>query len=205
MLAVNLYPILQQILKHPKDMADITSYIEKYGAKALPVLLALQVVAFFIPGFPPSSVSILSGLCYGAFLGAAVSIVGIFISNSLLFLFSREIQSFLFDEKSSSKASNKIGSLIDKAKSERQVIFVVYLVPIVPNLILPIVFSNRGMTYRTFILSVLTVAVPSTFLYCLLGERVSNGDFKTALILLIVILAILVTAWLIITKSRRKK
>ncbi|GFH40136.1 TVP38/TMEM64 family protein [Lactococcus insecticola] len=201
-LSVDILPIIKQIIKNPKDMSSLTAYLREFGFRAIPMILFLQVVTLFIPGLPPSSVSILSGLCYGLIFGSMISILGIALSNSLLFIFSRKLEGVFFKDR---KNSDWLDKFIDKAKNPGQAIFVLFLLPIVPNLLIPFLFANRGVRFQTFVLAMLAAIVPSTVIYCLVGARAQAGDFTTALTLLGIVAVILLATWFVVTIVKRKR
>jgi uncharacterized membrane protein YdjX (TVP38/TMEM64 family) len=203
-ICVDLAPIIKEVAKNSKNETETMSYIKAYGNKAVPLLLCLQIIVILIPGIPANSISILSGLCYGVLWGSVISVIGNLISNSIIFCYSKEIDGIAVKGKSSGKAAQLVEHLIGKAKTPSQAIFIAYIIPFVPNMILPMIFLRRGVSYKTFILSAACAVAPMTFLYCLLGDRISSGDYKSAIIIVVVLVAVIGVVYLLKSKFTKK-
>jgi len=193
LILTDLLPVLIQVVKSSGDDARMVSYLDEYGAKGIPALLGLvilQVITIFIPA---GIIKVLAGLCYGIWIGSLICFTGTIIGNSLAFLLVRQFGKVLapFFIKDPQKRSGNILSVkkINHMRYPEVMTFLCYLVPFIPNGILPYIFAQTKMTYPRYIISLITAITPSLFLCTWLGDRLSKSDYRTAAVLVVFMVA----------------
>lgn len=90
LMLVSLAPLLKEVVENAGDESQVTSYIKAYGAKGVPVLIALQALQVIIAVIPAQPIQVLSGLCYGTFLGASICTADFTMGNTLMFIAFRQ-------------------------------------------------------------------------------------------------------------------
>jgi uncharacterized membrane protein YdjX (TVP38/TMEM64 family) len=196
-MLVELIPLLREVLKDSKNEQLMIKYIDAYGAKGAPILIGLQALQVILTVVPAAAIQLLSGLCYGIWRGAIICIVGSVLGNFIVFSFIRQARSAfgsLFKERAKEAKPIKKLSVanLNRMKHPEYVAFFLCLIPGLPNGVLPYIFAESKVSIGRYILSIAAASVPSVLIFTWLGERLSKGDFKTAIILAAVFMVILV-------------
>jgi uncharacterized membrane protein YdjX (TVP38/TMEM64 family) len=196
-MVVELVPLMRQVLRDTHDEAKMIDYINAYGAAGVPVLAGLQALQVMLTVIPAAAIQVLSGLCYGIWFGAVICIVGGILGNMIVFIVLRQVRStfsVLFKERSKKPKQDRFLSVktLDRLKHPEYVSFFFYLIPGIPNGILPYIFAQTKISLGRYLLSVSLANIPSTLLCTWLGERISKGDYRTAIILAGVFVLILI-------------
>jgi uncharacterized membrane protein YdjX (TVP38/TMEM64 family) len=196
-LLVDLIPLLKKVVSDAHDESKMIDYIHAYGVKGVPILGGLQALQVMLTVIPAAAIQILSGLCYGILYGTLICIVGNVIGNMIVFIAVRQVRntfSTLFKERSSEPKKQHFLSVatLNKMKHPEYIAFFFYLIPGIPNGILPYIFARTHISIGKYLLSVSAASVPSVLLCTWLGERISKGDFLTAVILASVFVLIIV-------------
>ena len=195
-IVIDLAPLIREVLRDTHDESKVIDYIHSYGAKGVPILLSLQFLMTLIPFLPSAPIQILAGLCYGVFLGSLICVIGIILSNSLLFYLVRQFGSTfskIFHHQDNAEHVKKHEKLSVKMKDPNLMAIVLYLIPVIPSAILPIIFARTKITYPRLLLGMSIGSIPVTLLYTWFGERLSKGDYVFAIILACVIIVLLIT------------
>ncbi len=74
-------------------------------------------------------------------------------------------------------------SFILKSKNPALLAFLLFLIPGVPNGILPYVFARTKITLPRYLLSVVTAMTPNILVSSVVGDLLSDGDVRSALII----------------------
>ncbi|MFV0412299.1 MAG: TVP38/TMEM64 family protein [Oscillospiraceae bacterium] len=191
LLVADLIPLIRQLAANTKDESAMIDYIKAYGTRGVPLLAGLQALAVVVPFIPSLVVQILAGLCYGILYGGAICLVGFAAMHSLLFYGARQFGSMfggLFGARRG-RVSKSMEGWLKKIKNPALAVFLLYLVPFVPNSMLPFLFAKSGLPFRRYFLAMAGATFPAIVVYCWLGERLGRGDYKTALVIAAVVLA----------------
>jgi uncharacterized membrane protein YdjX (TVP38/TMEM64 family) len=207
-LVVELIPLLKEVLENTSDESKVLSYIQAYGAKGVPVLMALQALQVMMTFLPAAIIQVLAGLSYGVWLGSVICIAGTILGNLIVFTVLRQLKSTFssfFKERGERGEMDELEAQPDKPKKNRflsiaklnqmkhpeYIAFLLFLIPGLPNGILPYIFAQTKITTLRYLVSVAAACVPTTLLCTWLGERISKGDYQTAVILAIVLAVII--------------
>ena len=194
-IVIDLYPLIRDVINNSHDESAVIDYIHAYGAKGVPILIIMQFLFALIPFLPVAPMQMLSGLCYGIWIGTLICIIGIVLSNTLLFFLTRKygeyINAFLH-HKSNKTHIKSHSTLNEKIKNPTRMVFILYLIPVIPSAILPCIFAKTSISYHKFLLNMTMASIPVTLLYAWFGERLSKGDYKMAIILACVIIVLVI-------------
>ncbi|MCL1952659.1 MAG: VTT domain-containing protein [Oscillospiraceae bacterium] len=206
LLVVHLYPLAKELIADTGDETRVVHYIESYGVRGVPILLGLEALQIIVAFIPEAAVNVLSGLCYGVWWGALISIAGIVLGNVLVFVALRQLKHLFepFFRKKAGRRGDISPEMISRLKRPELIAFFFFLIPCIPNGIVPYVFAQTKISLPRYLLAVAAGLVPSTFLCTFLGERLSNGHYTTAIIVAAVFLAVTVIALLFRKKLMAK-
>lgn len=192
-LGRDLIPLLRQVIASSGNETEMKQYIEAYGARGVPLLIGLQFLQVMIPLLPSSPVQILGGLCYGIFLGALLSLIGFIAGHSLLFIAMRKLGGSFAGTPDKPRESRAIKWIMEKsAFRTEELIFLLYLLPMFPNGILPFIFARTKISYGKYLACMFAAMVPATIICTTVGDRLAEGDLITALIIVGVSIALMI-------------
>lgn len=185
-MSIELIPLMRNIVAHLSDENAIVSVITNYGVKGILILLSLEALQVISAVFPAIPIQILAGLTFGLFYGFLICITGSLIGNAIIFVLVRQLK-FTFNFKSlthepKKSKSNWDFSFVRNSDNVVMLALLLFLIPGIPNGILPYLFANTKITLPRYLLCVLTAGTPSIFLSIWVGERISKGDISTAVL-----------------------
>lgn len=192
---IDLIPVLENISAHIQNEAELTSYIKNYGAKGIPIIIALQALQVITTVFPSAAIQILAGLSYGIFNGMLLCLAGYILGNSLVFVIVREVDKTFFPvlpkfNRIKPKKLKWDFSFLKESKHAAFLAFMLFLIPGIPNGILPYLFARTKISLPRYLLSISLAGIPSILLCSFMGERISKGDTRSALLILCFLLLI---------------
>lgn len=200
LMVKDFIPLLKQVVANADDETVMIQYIKAYGAKGVPILIGLQFFQVMIPFFPAAPVQVLGGLCYGIWLGSLLCLIGFLLGHILLFLTIRKLGDTFFSsgpKPVSAKENSVLKRLLGKNKMNLEnLVFILYLIPLFPNGMLPFVFARTNVSFKKYLLSMTVAMIPSTIICTSVGDRLAAGDLKTALVLAGIFLMIMVVIFL---------
>ena len=196
LLVIHLYPLGKEIIANAGDETQVVNYIESYGVKGVPILLGLEALQIIVAFIPEAAVNVLSGLCYGVWWGALISIAGILLGNVLVFAALRQLKNLfapLFKKKRR-REGDLTPEAVSRLKRPELIAFFLFLIPCIPNGIVPYVFAQTKIPLPRYLLAVAAGLVPSTFLCTFLGDRLADGHYTAAIVIAAVFLVVTVVA-----------
>jgi len=203
-MVIDLMPLLKDVVAHITNEQVVTRDIYDYGWKGIFILAMLQAVQVITTIFPAQPVQILAGLTYGLVKGMAICIVGLVVGNALVFIlirrFGKTFKMFRLFQNRIPKPKKWDLSFLMESRNAAKIAFVLYLIPGLPNGILPYIFAKSKMSLIQFLLIIILAGVPSILFYSLVGERLSSGDTTTSVILLSVL--VLLTVLVIVFRKK---
>ncbi|WP_314063212.1 VTT domain-containing protein [uncultured Vagococcus sp.] len=197
-LFVDLYPLLKQVIKDSGNEGKVVSYIHTYGIKGVLSLIGLQALQAILVVVPSAVVEILAGLCYGIWWGTLISLFGYVLGNTIIFLgvrqFKKTFGMFFASRLKESKKKNKFFDFnkIKEMEKPELLVFASYVIPGVPNGILPYMFAQTEITLSRYLISMSLASLPSTIMWTWLGDSVLKKNYAIMGIIAVVVLLILV-------------
>jgi uncharacterized membrane protein YdjX (TVP38/TMEM64 family) len=196
---IDLIPLLKNVAAHVNNEGELIPYIRNYGAKGVPIIIALQTLQVITTVFPAATVQILAGLTYGIFGGLVLCLAGYMLGNTIVFVVVRQIDRkfvpIIFKPKDTNKKKPKWDfSFLKDSNNAAFMAFLLYLIPGIPNIVLPYIFARSKISLPRYLLSVCLACIPTILLCSTVGERISKGDAKSALLIigLLILIAVIV-------------
>jgi uncharacterized membrane protein YdjX (TVP38/TMEM64 family) len=210
---IDLIPVLKNVVAHIKNEKELTTYISNYGSKGVLIIIALQALQVITAIFPAAAVQILAGLSYGIFYGMLSCIIGYILGNSIVFVIVRQIDKTFMPvfpklRKRKNKKAKWDFSFLKESKHAALMAFILFLIPGIPNGILPYLFAHTKISLNRYLLSIILAGIPSILVCSIIGERISIGDTTSALLifcfLLLIAFLVLLFRKRVITLIREK-
>jgi uncharacterized membrane protein YdjX (TVP38/TMEM64 family) len=182
-LVINLLPLLKTISDHISDDEVLASEIREYGFKGVAIMAGLQIIQIITIVFPSAAVQILAGLTYGILNGLVISLAGYVIADTLIFILVRRLGATFDFHLAKSKWRKRLDeSILKNADSFGWIAFMMYLIPGIPNGILPYIFARSDLPLSRFLMLNIIALSPSILMCSIVGERIAKGDYTTAII-----------------------
>jgi len=205
-MIIQLFPLIREVFKDSSDESKMVKYIDSYGMKGVPVLIGLQALQVIVAVIPSAAIQVLTGICYGAYWGTLVNVAGSILGNILVFTAMRQLSTLLspfFKHKNKHKKFLSKERL-SKMKRPELIAFFFFLIPGIPNGIVPYVFAETDISLPRYLIAVIGGVVPSTFICTFMGDRVSKGSYTSAIIIFAVILVVFIIVMIFKNKIMKK-
>ncbi len=201
-----LFPVIKNLSTLEGQIA-FKEKVEESGMWGLMSLFGLQVAQIFLIIVPGEPIEILAGMCYGGLWGTLFIMASAAIISITIFLLVRKFgRKFVYDfcdEKKVQKIENN--KLFQNPKKIEILMLILFLIPGTPKDFLVYVAGLLPIRPIRFILISTFARFPSVITSTLAGENLALGDWKTSIILYIVILILVAIIVLIINKFDRDK
>lgn len=184
-MVVDLLPLLRRVAASAGDETAVAQYVSSYGIKGVPILIGLQALQIIVAVIPSAAIQLLTGLCYGAWWGTLINLTGCVLGNIIVFVAVRELHAIVapvLPQAAKGKSWINTERLMQLRRPEVAA-FALFLIPGIPNGILPYLFAKTRISFKDYILSVFAGSVPSTFLCTFMGDRISAGSYTTAAVI----------------------
>lgn len=181
LLAIAVFAVLNwnTVVYLFKQMLDGVSIVKEYvlslGIAGVLSIGLIIIVCFFFPVISSIPVQLASSISYGLPFGILHVIVSIFLASQLAFLFTRTIRMFQ-NEKQRQKQQQMEQIIQNSSRSIEMFLFLAYLAPFVPFLLIHLVAATSGMKWRKYALITLLGPVPDVVVTLWLGEKVTSSS-----------------------------
>ncbi len=172
------------------DMNDVSDFISGHAEYAMLLFLALWVIRllFFIPGM---TLMFLGGICFDPVTSILLSIAGLFISETLVYLFSRKFAS----EKTIQMLEDKHPDLKELLEAYNYKFLALGMIcPVAPTDVICFLSAAIGLRYSAYMLTVLISNIPivllSSFVVINFSESVTGIVLVIVSFILITILTV---------------
>ncbi|WP_040196146.1 TVP38/TMEM64 family protein [Candidatus Soleaferrea massiliensis] len=194
LLIAPTFSVIAELIK-TGDQAAAQVYIRSFGWRGILATILLQVLAILSIVIPAPTVPLLAGVTYGWLGGLLVCMVGTFLGNSIVFKlaqrYGQRIVPMLFSEKRIDRVR-----FLQNERHLTLILFIVYLIPIVPNGIIPYLCARTKITYERFIGVIVCASVPSILSSTFIGNNLAGGNIELA----VIVAAVLLVLFLIVMK-----
>lgn len=170
-----------------EEIRDTLSKLGWRGYITTAILSTLQVVCAFLPAEP---VQVLSGLTFGLPVGLLCCCVGILLGNTIVFLLYK-----VFGEKLNKFFEKNLGLDFEKiAKSSKRdlIIFILYILPVIPYGIICLFAASTKMNYKRFVAVTMLGSIPSACIGVALGNMTLSLTWIASLCVFVVLIALIV-------------
>ena len=205
-ITIYLFPVMKN-LSSKEGQIVFKQKVTNSGFYGLLLLFIIQVAQIFLFILPGEPIEILAGMCYGWFWGTIFIMVSSAMIATLIFWLVRKIgRQFVYDfsdeEKIKKIENNKI---FQNPKKIELIIFILFLVPGTPKDLLTYLSGLLPIKIRRF-LAISTIArIPSIVTSTIAGANIAVGDWKKAIILYGIIVAVVLLFLYIFNKFDKDK
>lgn len=182
-----------------QTLINLLRHQGKHNAVLFIAVIAVIAIGSAIPGVPIAAIAILSGVCFGRWLGFGVNVIGTVVGNLMavrtLSLFPHKIQ------------PSRFRPLADKLKNThhpRLSLSIGYAVPMLPTLLVNYASIEMPLSWRNRLLCIFLGSLPVSLLYAFGGDELLFGNNKSAM-LLIVLVVLMLGLYEIIKRDQRIK
>lgn len=181
------------------DQERIQDWVDQFGLGGPLVLVLLMMVQMFLFVVPNVLVMMVAITCYGPIWGSVISLLGVFASSSLGYVIGRFLGPHTVDKFINVKTREKISAFI---KDYGIPAIAITRLSSLSNDSLSFVTGILKMNYRKYILATMGGITPLVVLLAIYGH---NGQIEKALIWIAAISLVLLVAYIIIDKRRKKR
>ena len=201
-IVIQLFPLIKEVVTNVENESNAVQYIESYGAKGIPILIFLSALQVILIVIPSAAIQILSGLCYGIFRGTLMFIAGSTLGNVFVFISMRKLRGLIepFFNRNPRKKRFLTTEQLSRMKRPELAAFFCFLIPGIPNGIIPYLFAETGASMGKYIAAAAAGSIPSSLVCVFLGDRISRGRYSTA----VIISAVVAVAVLFVLLYRKK-
>lgn len=178
-IIIKLLPLFMELSKVEgrKNFADNITNLGIVGALQILMLEICKAVVVFLPAEP---IELLSGMCFGPFVGTAIIYVGVIISTVTIYLAVKKYGFALVEDIVPEEKLKKISGIIRNNSEKVEVIlFVLYFLPLVPKDFLTYIGSLLPINLKKFLFITLFARFPAIVSSTVVGDSILEGDLKT--------------------------
>ena len=205
-ITIYLFPVMKN-LSSKEGQIVFKQKVTNSGFYGLLLLFIIQVAQIFLFILPGEPIEILAGMCYGWFWGTIFIMVSSSMIATLIFGLVRKIgRQFVYDfsdeEKIKKIENNKI---FQNPKKIELIIFILFLVPGTPKDLLTYLSGLLPIKLRRFVAISTIARIPSIVTSTIAGANIAVGDWKKAIILYGIIVAVVLLFLYIFNKFDKDK
>lgn len=171
----------------------LKEYVLELGIVGFICMAIIIVFCFFFPFISSIPIQLTSALSYGLWWGLLHVLLSIFIANQLLYLILKDVNFF-----SSKKKRQEHLLLEEKIQNSNRsiyfVLFLAYLAPFFPFLIIHTVAANSGMKWWKYTLVTTLCPIPDILATLWVGVKITNSSspaFSFGLLFFIIAIIVL--------------
>lgn len=201
-----LIPVMKN-LSTTEGKIEFKNRIQNSGFLGMLLLFGLQVAQVFLFILPGEPIEILAGMCYGGIWGTVFIMASAAIISIAIFFMVRKLgQKFVYEfydkEKVQKIENNK---LFQDPKRIEIIMFILFLIPGTPKDLLVYIAGLLPIKSWRFIAISTFARIPSIVSSTFAGEKILEGNYKSAIILYGAIIAIVFIFIFILNKFDKNK
>lgn len=144
--------------------------------------VGIQILQVFVAFIPGEVVEIAGGLAFGAIEGMLLSLIGVAVGSSIIFMLTKTLGMKFVELFVSREKINEL-RFIRNGKNLEWIVFYVFLIPGTPKDLLTYVVGLTRMKLGSFLLISLLARVPSVLSSTWGGDAIMNGEYTKAIII----------------------
>ena len=191
----------------------VKEYVQSLGITGFIAMTIIIIVCFFFPFISSVPIQLTSAVSYGLWFGFIHVALSIFIASQLAFLFTKSTL-FLSSQKKREEHRLMEEKIKNSKKSIYYFLFLAYLAPFVPFLVIHMIAADSGMKWWKYAIVTLFGPMPDIIVTLWAGVKITTSSSPVvSYIILIVIIVIVVLSMifknklvdLIFTPKEKKK
>ncbi|MDD3383657.1 MAG: VTT domain-containing protein [Bacilli bacterium] len=172
-------------LKDEVNQEKFRSFIDSLGIYGPIVVVLIQILQIIVAVIPGEPIEILIGIMYGTWWGLFLCLLGVAIGSTLIFVLVRKFGKKFVDRFVNSEKFENIKFLKDPTRRD-SLIFLMFFIPGTPKDILTYFSPFTGIKLHKFLIISTIARIPSIVTSTLLGNKISQGNFATAIIIFLI-------------------
>lgn len=181
-----LVPVLVLIAASLQNGENMAQTLGEMGSRAALVVVGLQMLQVVLVFFPAAPIQVMAGLCFGVWIGTLLCMVGFVLGNVIVLYIARHFKLFRPSQTPmADKKRNKWLNLqkLSQMKHPEYTAFLLFLMPGLPNGLLPYIFASTSITIPRYALSIATAAFPTLLIFAWLGESIATREYLAVLLI----------------------
>lgn len=170
--------IISTFFAYAFDRQTLINLLRHQGRHNALLFIAVIAIGSAIPGLPIAAIAILSGVCFGRWLGFGVNVVGTVVGNML----ALRVLSAFPHKISPTKFRPQITDKLKSMQHPRIGLSIGYAVPMLPTLLVNYAAMEMDMSARNELTCILIGSLPVSFLYAFGGDELLFGNTKNVII-----------------------
>lgn len=204
-LTIKSLPFISKLATEESRL-ELQKDISAMGVKGVLMTLGLQILQIIVAVIPGQPMEIISGMLYGTWGGMLLCLVGIFIGTEIVFFLTRRIgMSFIqlfFSKEQIIKIKKK--KIFKNPKKLELFMFIMFVIPLIPKDIFIYVAGISPVNPKRF-LAIATIArIPGLFITVYAGNRLSEGNFIIAVLLVVMFIVLGILGYKISDKAEER-
>jgi uncharacterized membrane protein YdjX (TVP38/TMEM64 family) len=192
-MCIMLIPLLRDIAKNYRNPDALRKSMSSYGLQSAFIIMLLQALQIITTIFPTIAIQTLAGVAYGTVYGMLICLVGIILGNFIVMYVMRKLGNIFLPIFRKKKRTSEF-NFIKSSKRVGLLVFLLFIIPGIPNGILPYYFANARISIRKYLMYVTLASIPSILSCTLIGESAIKGNYKLAgIIALVLFIAAIMT------------
>ena len=172
-------------LRDETNQENFRNFIDSLGIYGPIVVLLLQILQVIVAIIPGEPIEIIVGVMYGTWLGLLLCLIGVAIGSTIIFILVRRFGKKFVDRFVNSDKFESIKFLKDTTKRD-SLIFLMFFIPGTPKDILTYFSPFTGIKLYKFLIISTIARIPSIVTSTLLGNKISQGNLKMAIIIFLI-------------------
>lgn len=186
------WEVIAYLFAHLNDGMDaLKDYVLALGAVGVICLSIVIILCFFFPVISSAPAQVVSGVSYGLIPGTLHVLASVFIASQILYLLTKSFR--VFNTKKQIQEREEIERKIKNSKiSILYFVFLAYLTPFIPFLIIHSVAINSGISWWKYAL--ITLLGPVFDIVCTLwaGAKITTSSSPVVSYIILVIIVVIV-------------
>lgn len=180
---INYREVIETFVAYAFDRQTLINLLRHQGKHNAILFMAVIAIGSAIPGMPIAAVAVLSGVCFGRWLGFGINIAGIVVGNLLaLFILGN------FPHKARPSKFRPLADHLKNMHHPRVGLSIGYAVPMLPTLLVNYAALEMHLSLKNKALCIFLGSLPVSFLYAFGGNELLFGNTKAVIISAILVI-----------------
>lgn len=164
------------------DLNTIEKFLQVNKKYLIPIFIFLWTIRIFV-FVPGVTFMIIGGICFGPVEGIILSTIGIFISETMIYVISKYFSNSKFTHLINKKHPD-ISELIKKY--DYKFLTLGIICPVAPTDIVCFLAASIGIKYIKYIVTVIISNIPVVALYSIVGTSISSSIYIIGIIFIVI-------------------
>ena len=169
----------------------VKEYVLSLGITGVIAMTIIIIVCFFFPFISSVPIQLTSAISYGLWWGLLHVTISVFIASQLAFLFTKSTL-FLSSKKKREEHRLMEQKIKNSKRSIYYFLFLAYLAPFVPFLIIHMVAADSGMKWWKYALVTLFGPIPDIIVTLWAGVKITTSSSPIISYIILVLIIIIV-------------